>query len=406
MSGLPRAAGVQLHITSLPGGRLGPQARAFVDWLALARQSYWQVLPLGPPDRYGSPYRSQSAFASWPALLERPRARVSPAEEAEFRERQRFWIEDWRRAKGPGALADQVRFEREWLALRAYANERGVALIGDMPLYVAPGGVDQRSHPELFLDGVVAGVPPDDFNRQGQLWGNPVYDWPALRRRGYRWWIERMRRACELFDLVRIDHFRGLVAFWAVPAGARSARTGRWRRGPGGAPLRAARRTIGHLRVLAEDLGVITPPVERLRERLGIPGMAVLQFLFGQDRGDPVAAVQADRFLYTGTHDQDTLMGWWSSLQAPMRARVQRALARRGLDPAAAPWSLVALAASSPAAVVMVQMQDLLGLGSAARMNRPGRAKGNWSWRMGSGDADRALAAALRELTEASGRGR
>lgn len=392
---------MQLHITSLPGGRLGDDARRFVDWLAEAGQSWWQVLPLGPPDRHGSPYKSRSAFACWPSLLERPRAAVSAGEEHDFRSRQSFWIGDWERAAGGRrAVHEQVRFEREWLALRAYAGERHVAIIGDMPLYVAPGSVDQRSRPELFREGLVAGAPPDQFTAAGQLWGNPVYDWPAMRRRRYRWWVERQRRAAELFDVVRIDHFRGLVAYWAVPARARSAAAGSWRRGPGGAPLEAARRELGRLDVIAEDLGVITPPVEALRRRLAIPGMAVLQFLFddADPDEDPVGEVGRDRVLYTGTHDQDTLMGWAATLEGRPRAAVEAALRRRGIR-GRDRWSLIRLAASSRAAVTMVQMQDLLGLGSEARMNTPGRAGGNWGWRM-SELPDRRLARRLRGICE------
>ncbi|HEX5224388.1 MAG TPA: 4-alpha-glucanotransferase [Solirubrobacteraceae bacterium] len=404
-----RASGVQLHITSLPGGRLGEDARRFVDWLAAAGQSYWQILPLGPPDRYGSPYKPRSAFACWGSLLERPRAPVGPGEEGDFRERQRFWIGDWERAAGGRrAVLDQVRFEREWQALRAYAQDRGVSIIGDMPLYVAPAGVDHRSRPELFARGLVAGAPPDRFAPAGQLWGNPVYDWPALRRRGYRWWVERQRRASELFDLVRIDHFRGLVAYWAVPAGARTAAHGSWRRGPGGAPLRAAERELGRLEVLVEDLGVITPPVERLRRSLALPGMAVLQFLFdGAVVGtDPVAEVEKDRVLYTATHDQDTLVGWWQGLESRERDAVNAALHGRGLraprDPD--PWPLIALAASSPASITMVQMQDVLSLGSQARMNSPGRATGNWRWRMAPDALSARLARRLRQVAAEAGR--
>ncbi len=184
---------MQLHITSLPSGRLDADAFRFVDWLADAGQSWWQVLPVGPPDRYGSPYKSRSAFAAWPGLLGSPRAPVSTAEISDFRERQRFWIEDWERAAGRGAVADQVRFEREWTALRRYGAERGVRLMGDVAIYVSPGGADHRAHPELFLDGLVAGAPPDAYSRSGQLWGNPLYDWPAMQRRGYRWWVAARR---------------------------------------------------------------------------------------------------------------------------------------------------------------------------------------------------------------------
>ncbi|MDX6700753.1 MAG: 4-alpha-glucanotransferase, partial [Baekduia sp.] len=185
-----RSSGVQLHLTSLPGGRLGPEARRFVDWLAAAGQSWWQMLPLGPPDRYGSPYKASSAFAAWHGFLEDPGAEVAPEELDAFRERHAFWAP----SLPARMLPDQVRFAREWTALRTYARERGVGLIGDVPIYVAPGSYDQKAWPELFLDGIVAGVPPDAFTAAGQRWGNPIYDWPALQRRGYRWWVERFRR--------------------------------------------------------------------------------------------------------------------------------------------------------------------------------------------------------------------
>ena len=183
---LPRSSGVLLHVTSLPGGRLGPEAFRFVDWLAAAGQTWWQVLPLGPPDRYGSPYKARSAFAASPALLGEPRAPVSQSELIEFRERHRAWAADWERFGGRSALADQVRFDREWGALRRYARDRGVRLVGDVAIYVAPGSADHRAHPELFQEGFVAGAPPDAFSASGQLWGNPLYDWPAMQRRRYR----------------------------------------------------------------------------------------------------------------------------------------------------------------------------------------------------------------------------
>ena len=272
---------MQLHLTSLPGGKLGAPALQFVDWLAAAGQSWWQVLPLGPPNRQGSPYKASSAFAAWRGFLADPDAPVSEAERAEFRERHGFWIDDWAAfAGGTRAINDQVRFDREWSALRVYAHERGVRLIGDVPIYVAPGSADHVRHPELFRDDVVAGVPPDAFTAKGQLWGNPIYDWGALRNRRYRWWVERLRRTFQHFDLARIDHFRAFCAYWAVPAGARDASGGRWARGPGRAVFDAAQAELGRLPVIAEDLGVITPAVTRLREGLGLPGMVVLQFGF------------------------------------------------------------------------------------------------------------------------------
>ena len=247
---LERSLGVQLHPTSLPGGRLGAEAFAFVDWLAAAGARWWQVLPLNPPDEFGSPYASASAFASWGGLLANPGAAVEPAEVGSFREREHAWIEDWAAFAGPGAVEEQVRFEREWGALRAHAAERGVRIIGDVPIYVAVDGCDHLTHPELFLplDEVVAGAPPDGLNDLGQLWGNPLYDWEAMARTGYRWWIDRMRRVLALVDVFRIDHFRGFAGYWTVPAGAETARDGWWSPGPGAALFRAAEASLGRSR--------------------------------------------------------------------------------------------------------------------------------------------------------------
>jgi 4-alpha-glucanotransferase len=403
---LPRSSGVQLHITSLPEGRLGRSAYEFVDWLAAAGQSWWQVLPLGPPDRYRSPYKSRSAFAAWPGLLASPRAPVSVAEEAAFTERERFWINDWQQFGGRGAVADQVRFDREWVALREYASSRGVKMFGDVAIYVAPGSADHRSHPELFQTGAVAGAPPDAFSETGQLWGNPLYDWHTLRRRHYRWWVERLRRTMKLFDLTRIDHFRGFVSYWSVPEGASDATTGRFRRGPGKAVFDAVADELGPgLPLVAEDLGVITPAVERLRDQLGLPGMLVLQFGFEpRARTSPHRPENhvEHRIVYTGTHDHDTARGWYEGLSARRRQLVAEALAEFG---EAQPWwGLIRLAFASPARVAMIQAQDVLGLGSEARINDPRRASGNWRWRMADGALTPDLARRLREATERAGR--
>ncbi len=384
---LPRSSGVQLHPTSLPGGRLGSEAHRFVDWLAEAGQSWWQMLPLGPPDRHGSPYRSASAFAAWRGLLAEPRARVTPAEELDFRERNAYWIEDWARLGPRGAVADQVRFEREWSALRAHAMERGVRLIGDVPIYVAAGSVDHRAHPELFRSDAVAGTPPDAYTDKGQLWGNPLYDWGALQRRGYRWWTDRLRRTFELFDLARIDHFRGFADFWAIPESASDARAGEWLPGPREALFRAAEAALGPLPVIAEDLGLITPDVEELRDLLGFPGMVVILWAVGQNE----ASASPHRFenhrqhqvIYTTTHDTDTLKGHF---------------------PGREPWELIELALASRPALCMIPAQDVLGLGSEARMNTPGEPLGNWAWRLEHGQLTDALAERLRAATEATGR--
>ncbi len=404
-----RRSGVQLHLTALPDGRLGPSAFAWVDWLAEAGQSYWQVLPLGPPDEHRSPYKAASAFAAWDGLLAEPDAPVAPDEEAAFREQHAYWIDGWERFAGPGAVAAQVRFAREWGALREHARRRGVQLVGDVPIYVAPGGADHVTWPELFLDEGQAGVPGDALAADGQLWGNPLYDWPAMRRRRYRWWTERLRYTFELFDVTRIDHFRAFVAYWAVPDGAATAVDGRWRRGPGRAVFAAAERALGPLAVVAEDLGVITEPVTRLRRELGFPGMLVT--LFGFDPGDPHGPHRpenhtADRWVYVSTHDTDTAAGWWAGASPQQRTALATALAERGIaEPAGEEhWALIRLAFSSPCPVAMLAAQDVLGLGSQARMNVPGTKGSSWRWKLEPGQLTARHAARLRQATEASGR--
>jgi 4-alpha-glucanotransferase len=380
---LQRSSGIVLHPTSLPGGRLGPEAYAFVDWLAEAGQSWWQVLPLGPPDAFGSPYAASSAFATWSGFLADPDARVRARERDAFRRANAYWIGDWERAGG--SIADQIRFEREWTALRAYAGERGVRVIGDVPIYVAQGSVDHRAHAELFLRGVVAGAPPDRMGPFGQHWGNPLFDWDAVAAERYRWWIERLRRTFSLFDLARIDHFRGFAEFWAIPEGELDARTGHWLRGPGAALFRAAEAELGPLPVLAEDLGVITPDVEELRDALGFPGMAVLLWAFQGASTNPhrLENHRERQAIYTTTHDTDTL---------------------RGHFPDREPWELIELALSSRAALCMIPAQDVLGLGSEGRMNTPGEPDGNWAWRLEPGALTAELAERLLAATRAAGR--
>ncbi len=405
---LPRSSGVLLHITSLPSGRLGAPAYELVDWLVAAGQTWWQMLPLGPPGEGRSPYTARSAFSAWRGLLADPTAPVSASEITDFRDRNAYWIEDWERLGGRGAVSDQVRFEREWNALRSYAGDRGVRLMGDIAIYVASDSVDHRTHPELFQRGFVAGVPPDLFSATGQLWLNPLYDWQALRREGYRWWVERLRRSLSMFDLVRIDHFRGFVAYWAVPEGDPTAIGGHWRRGPGRALFEAVWRELpAPLPLVAEDLGVITPAVERLRDELGLPGMLVLQFGFEPHKPRsphrPANHVE-NRIAYTGTHDHDTARGWYESLSAPIARLVDRALRDYEISEPEPWWGLIRLALASPARVAIMQAQDVLGLGSEARMNHPARHAGNWRWQLRDGALTPALAQRLREATEASGR--
>jgi 4-alpha-glucanotransferase len=389
---LARSSGILLHPTSLPGGRLDEHAYRWVDWLTEAGQSWWQVLPLGPPDEHGSPYKPRSAFAGSVGLLGAADAEVTEADAGAFIARHGFWIGGWAQYAGAEAVAGQVRVEREWRTLRAYARERGVRIFGDMPLYVSERSADHVENPELFQKGLVAGVPPDYFSETGQLWGNPLYDWRAMREAGYRWWVERFRRTFELVDLCRVDHFRAFVAYWAVPEQAETARRGSWRRGPGREPFDAARTALGDLAIVAEDLGVITPPVERLRDQLGFPGIHVLQFGLGGGASNPHRLENHREWavVYTGTHDNDTAVGFARSTGAQL-----------GREPH---WTLIEAAMSSRSRLAIVPMQDVLGLGSEARMNLPGSVKGNWRWRMSADALTPELAARLRAVTEAAGR--
>ena len=394
-----RSSGVLLHPTSLPGGRLGAEAYRFVDWLADAGQSWWQVLPLGPPDSFRSPYSAVSAFASSHKLLASPRGRVLRAELAGFRERHAYWIEDYVAFAGRDAVADQARFDREWTALREYAAVRGVRLIGDVPIFVSRDSVDVQAHHELFLTGEVAAAAPDFFASKGQLWGSALYDWKRVREDGYRWWIERFRRTFELVDLARVDHFRGFVAAWAVKKGASNAARGRWQRGPGAALFRAVDAEFGHLSLIAEDLGVITPAVHRLRDELRLPGMRISQHAFFGRRTSPHRIENHTELsvAYTGTHDNDTAIGWWRGLSRERRRQT-------GLDPKQPNWDLIRFTFSSPAFLAVVPMPDILGLGSSARMNRPGTTRGNWRWQLEPGQLTKELAARLRAETESAGR--
>jgi 4-alpha-glucanotransferase len=396
---LSRSAGVLLHPTSLPSGKLDREAYRFVDWLVAAGQSWWQVLPLGPPDEFGSPYTSPSAFAASPQLLARPDARVTVGEVEDFVARHHFWTGGWARFAGEDSLVDQVRFHREWNALRDYAAERGVRLIGDLPIYVADQGADLECWPELFAHGEVAGAPPDALSATGQRWGNPLYDWHVHRATGFRWWRERFRRTFELVDLCRIDHFRGFVSYWAIPERNSTAKRGHWRPGPGADLFHAVDGELGDLPLIAEDLGHITPPVHRLRDELGLPGTVVLLWAFRRKRGNPHALEnhRENSVAYTSTHDTDTAVGWFSSLRPRERTAT-------GLDPHEPHWGLIDLAYGSCAGLALVPAQDLLGLGSEARMNRPGRTEGNWRWRLEQGALTPALARRLRRLAEQHGR--
>ena len=301
----------------------------------------------------------------------------------------------------------QYLFFKQWNALKKYANGRGVKLLGDMPIYVAPDSSDLWANPELFLvdaarrPAVVAGVPPDYFSREGQLWGNPLYDWDAMERENYAWWIERLRAMCSMFDMLRIDHFIGFARYYAIPADAPNALSGEYRPGPGMKLFRAVRAALGELPLVAEDLGVITPEVEALLKEAGFPGMRVLQFAYGGDDTNMHLPenVGANMVLYTGTHDNDTAVGWWASAGAEEKAFARHKLGMRPDENDIAD-ALIRAAYGSAALLCIIPMQDYLGLGTEARMNVPATLGGNWCWRMLPGAADAALATRIARLNE------
>ena len=495
---IERSAGVLLHPTSLPGraiGDLGEAAFQFVDWLAGAGQTLWQVLPLTPVSGGGSPYNSLSAFAGNPLLVSPEllvedgllaaadvqgiapssepveyleairfketlldaahtafREGAAPHLRAEFdafRARAADWLPDYARfaalrdehdehpwsdwdvalrQRDPGALhawsaarAGQLErqefaqwlFDRQWQRVRRYAAELGIKIIGDIPIFVAYDSADVWSRPDLFyLDEtgcpvVVSGVPPDYFSETGQLWGNPLYRWEVMDQRGYDWWIRRFRRTLEQVDIARIDHFRGFESYWEIPAGEATAIGGQWRTGPGAALFRAAERALGELPLIAEDLGLITPEVEALRKDLGLPGMRVLQFAFG-DEGAKNPHLPANHpvncVAYTGTHDNDTSVGWYEDeADAETRASL-RDLFPPGSEGDAIHWHMIGLVWGSPARAAIAPVQDILGLGSEARMNTPGEADGNWAWRLDSRALTPEVQQRLRTLTEINSR--
>ncbi|HMN77465.1 MAG TPA: 4-alpha-glucanotransferase [Burkholderiaceae bacterium] len=491
-----RAAGILLHPTCLPGARgagdFGAAAYRFVDWLASAGQSRWQVLPLGPTGLGNSPYMSPSAFAGnlllidleelaqrgWldagelqpdPAfdaqrvdfervipwrtsrLVRAARRFAADAKGADrdtfdaFCRRHAAWLDDYAlfmaiadsrpgcswcdwsadlarrdaaalreaRAELAGRIAFhafcQWRFFEQWQRLKAYANDRGIRIVGDLPIFVAHQSAEVWARPDLFeVDergepSVVAGVPPDYFSATGQRWGNPLYRWAAHAAEGYAWWIARIRHAFELADIVRIDHFRGFAQYWEIAATEPTAVNGRWRPGPGAALFDAIAQALGPLPIIAEDLGLITPDVVALRKRFGLPGMLVLQFAFDGTSDNPYLPHnhRADAVVYTGTHDNDTTAGWWQQAAAGSRAQ---ACAYLDTDGAQMPWTLIRAALASVAATAIVPLQDVLGLGAEARMNLPGQPDGNWTWRCEEAQLKAGQAKQLAELVRLYGR--
>jgi len=443
-----RGAGILLHPTSLPDGRIGNAAFTFADFLQRAGCRTWQVLPLGPTGHARSPYSLLSSFAGSVGPLGQKPSRhtdVTAAELADFVESEQGWLPDyalfvllkkqssdipwWQwpagaRDRQPAELSTlrkryagevdavyraQFRFAREWEALRRYANDRDILMYGDLPMFPVADSVDVWVNRRLFkLDadgraGVTAGVPPDLFAADGQSWGNPVFDWERMLDEDFRWWRERVAHELRRFDLLRWDHFRGLVATWEIPRGAKTAREGEWREVPGRELLTALRRNLGALPLIAENLGVITADVEQLRRDFGLPGMHVFQFAFDGTADNPHLPENHDEHgvAYTGTHDNDTTLGWFRSLDGEVR---QQVLDETGGLEQEMPWPAIRAVLGSRARLSVVPMQDYLSLDSEHRMNRPGVAEGNWGWQMRAGDLTDQLADRIREAVEVAGR--
>jgi 4-alpha-glucanotransferase len=330
--------------------------------------------------------------------------------DADIRDRHPEALEHWRRllARDIDRFAfEQMLFDREWQGLRHYAAERNVSILGDLPIFVAHDSADVWAHPDIFrldekgVPEVVAGVPPDYFSETGQRWGNPLYRWDLLRSRGYDWWVERFRRTFAQVDVVRVDHFRGFESYWEIPAEEETAVRGVWREGPGEDFFREVERQLPSFRIVVEDLGIITPAVNALRERIGAPGMRVLQFAFDGDPTNPHLPENYTEYAvaYTGTHDNDTLKGWWEALSPEDRRRVRDWV---GTD-TPTNWNFVESVMRSPARLVIIPLQDLEELGTRSRMNVPGVAQDNWTWQathLPGGEAARRLYA----LTSETGR--
>ncbi len=503
----PRASGILLHPTSLPGnhgiGDLGEQAYHFADFLVAGGQSLWQVLPLGPTGYGDSPYACYSAFAGnsllvspqqllADGLLEKSNlAEISspPNERVDFEkvhklkdeilakafasyqrttdtelrsafetfaEQNASWLDDyalfralkdahdgapwhqWERplvrrtsaalARARDELHNQIEAQRfyqflffkQWFDLKAYCNRRGIKIVGDIPIFVAHDSADVWTNPEQFKlnpDGtptVVAGVPPDYFSKTGQYWGNPLFDWDRMLADGFKWWIERVRATLQTVDIARIDHFRGFAACWEIPGGDTTAERGRWVEAPGRELFTAIRKALGELPIIAEDLGVITPDVENLRDDFGFPGMRILQFAFSSDTKniDLPHNYHRNVVVYTGTHDNDTTVGWFNSVAGEGSTRTaeqikcEREFCMTYLNTAGKEihWDFIRGVFASVANTAIVPLQDILGLGTEARMNLPNSTSGNWTWRFKEDCLSDDLAGRLKRLSDLYGR--
>ncbi|MDZ4873265.1 MAG: 4-alpha-glucanotransferase [Chroococcidiopsis cubana SAG 39.79] len=498
MPTFPRAAGILLHPTSLPGrfgiGDLGLAAYRLIDFLSNSYQQLWQVLPLGPTGYGNSPYMCYSAMAGNPLLIspeqlqengllsqedfanlpefesdrveydraieikipllrkacENFRNNASELQQQEFAgfcRAKGYWLDDYAlfmalkdaledkswydwepeiARRQPEAMEKwrqqldgeifyqkfiQFEFFQQWSKLKRYANMHGIQIIGDIPIYVAHDSADVWANPEIFcLDeetgaaALMAGVPPDYFSATGQLWGNPVYNWEALQQQHFKWWVQRFEAMLDYVDIIRIDHFRGFESYWAVKEGETTAINGTWIEAPGVELFEAIAQQLGKLPVLAEDLGIITPEVEALRDRFEFPGMKILQFAYGSDAANPYLPFNYPRncVVYTGTHDNDTSVGWFNTASDYEK---QRLLLYMGcISPDGIHWDLIRLAFSTTANQAIIPLQDILGLGSEARMNVPSQAEGNWAWRYQPDVLTHELSDRLKLYTELYGR--
>ncbi len=333
--------------------------------------------------------------------------------EPELAKKQPEALEQWRRKLTEEIFYykyTQFEFFRQWSTLKQYANMRGIEIVGDIPIYVAHDSADVWGNPENFcLDeqgnaAQMAGVPPDYFSETGQLWGNPVYNWDKLQETNFKWWVQRFQAMLDYVDIIRIDHFRGFQAYWAVPQGETTAMNGKWVEAPGSALFHVLNDKLGKLPVMAEDLGVITPEVDALRDEFEFPGMKILQFAFGSDPGNPYLPFNYDRncVVYTGTHDNDTTVGWFNQLSAAEKTAVENYLGC--ISPDGIHWDLIRLALSSVSNQAIIPVQDLLGLGTEARMNVPSFGDGNWQWRYQYDDLTDQLSDRLKTLVHLYGR--
>jgi len=499
---IERSCGILLHPTSLPGkygiGSLGKQAYQFVDYLTIAQQKVWQILPLGPTGYGDSPYQCFSSFAGNPLLIDIDRLVTDglladnqidtsitfPDHEVDFGkvipykmgllkmafytfrdrviynqdpnnlEKVRFevfckqnykWLDDfvlfmalkqvhngqpwyeWEtslKMRNPhalqekkNALYDEINFQKfcqfiffkHWLELKSYANRNGVKIFGDMPIYISHDSADAWVNKDIFQfdeNGTpidIAGVPPDYFSATGQRWGNPLYRWEKLEETGFKWWIERIKASLIIYDYVRIDHFRGFSAYWSIPYQEVTAQKGKWIKSPGYELFEAVEKQLGNVPVIAEDLGVITSEVVELREAFNFPGMKILQFAFdsGEENNYLPHTFEQNYVVYTGTHDNDTVMGWYAKANETDKRYLHEYLAADAHD---LHWKFIRLAWASVAVMAIAPLQDVIGLGSDARMNTPSTPSGNWKWRFRDYEFTHYHLERLRQMTLVYGR--